>query len=242
MISYHPNVVRLLGLGWGPSADSASVYPQLIMEFSEIGSMDALQKSTEPLPFAIKQKLCYDVGRGLSILHACGIIHGDLNHRNVLIFRSKVKTIGQPYTAKLSDFGGSVMDIAKHDSHLLRMTTWPYSAPEISKPLTEEGIKKTDVYSFGLFIWRTVIDCGNILQVFGLSGEKTPQTEEAVSDLKCSDSLILGAKRNLHEYMASNGLHKDAMTMISQTLESSIQHLPENRDLTRTQCVLIGMR
>lgn len=242
MTSYHPNVVRLLGLGWGPSADSSSIYPQLIMEFSEIGSMEALQKSTDTLPFAIKQKLCYDVGRGLSILHACGIIHGDLNHRNVLIFTNKVKTTGQPYTAKISDFGGSIMDMTKQGSHLLQMTTWPYSAPEISKSLTEEGIKKTDVYSFGLFIWRTVIDCGNILQALDLSGEKTPQAEKTVSVLKGSDSFLLGAKRSLNDYLASKGLHKDAMTMILQALEYTIQHDPTNRDLTRTQCVLIGMR
>lgn len=203
--------------------------------------MEALQKSADPLPFTIKQKLCYDVGRGLSILHACGIIHGDLNHRNVLIFTSKVKTVGQPYTARISDFGGSIMDMTSSDSHLLRMTTWPYSAPEIGKSLTEEGIKKTDVYCFGLFIWRTVLDCGNILKVFGLTGEKSSQAEEAVSDLKVGDSLLLGAKRSIYEYTASKGLHEEAMVMTLHAFESTIQYEPSNRHLPRTQCVLMNM-
>ncbi|CAG8954455.1 hypothetical protein HYFRA_00006083 [Hymenoscyphus fraxineus] len=240
-LRYHPNLVRLLGIGWGPSADSSSVYPQLVMEFSEIGSMDALQRSNEPLPFAIKQKLCYDIGRGLSILHACGIIHGDLNHRNVLIFPNKVKTAGQPYTAKISDFGGSIMDVTRNDSHLLRMSTWPYGAPEIGKSLTEEGIKKTDVYSFGLLIWRTVLDCGNILHVFDLTGERSSHSEEVVSNLKLGDSFLSGAEKSIHEYQATKGLHKDALAMIIHALKSTIQYEPSSRDLTRTQCILNGI-
>ena len=65
-LRYHPNIVRLVGLGWG--ADGDAVFPQLVMQFSELGSMQNLQQNSDELPFALKQKLCYDVGRGLSVL------------------------------------------------------------------------------------------------------------------------------------------------------------------------------
>ncbi|KAG0652055.1 serine threonine-kinase receptor [Hyphodiscus hymeniophilus] len=240
-LRYHPNIVRLIGLGWGPSADSASIYPQLILEFSEIGSMEALQQDSAPLPFAIKQKLCYDVGRGLSILHACGIVHGDLTHRNVLIYKSKVTTPGLPFTAKLSDFGGSIMDMAINHKHSLRMSTWPYSAPELGKALTADGIKKTDVYSFGVLIWRTFLDCTNILQTFGLTGEKTPQAEDQVSELKRNEGFLVGAKRSIYAYAASKSVREEATLMILHTLESTVQRDPSVRDLARTQWILRGL-
>ncbi|KAL5314154.1 hypothetical protein ACEPPN_018578 [Leptodophora sp. 'Broadleaf-Isolate-01'] len=241
-LRYHPNIVRLIGLGWGQSTDSISIYPQLILEFSEIGSMEALQRNNDPLPFAIKQKLCYDVGRGLSILHACGIVHGDLTHRNVLIYKSKVKTPGLPFTAKLSDFGGSIMDMAINTKHALRMSTWPYSAPELGRSLTEDGIKKTDVYAFGMLIWRTIIDCGNILHAFGLSGEKTSMAENEVLKMKLGPFFLVGAKKSLYAYAGSNSFPEPATVMILHALESTIQHDPNMRDLTRTQWILRGLR
>lgn len=241
-LRYHPNIVRLIGLGWGPSADSASIYPQLVLEFSEIGSMEALQRDNDPLPFAIKQKLCYDVGRGLSILHACGIVHGDLTHRNVLIYRSKVKTPGLPFTAKLSDFGGSVMDMAASNKHSLRMSTWPYGAPELGQSLTPEGIKRTDVYSFGILIWRTFLDCANILQTFGLSGEKTPHAEDQIKELKRNDEFLIGAIRSVYAYAESKSIQEAATLMILHSLESTVQYDPAARDLARTQWILRGLR
>jgi serine/threonine protein kinase len=72
----------------------------LVLEYAELGSLFHLQTSASRLPWRIKQKLCYDVGRGLSLLHACDIVHGDLKHENVLIFKNKYTTVeGQPYTA-----------------------------------------------------------------------------------------------------------------------------------------------
>ena len=72
-LRYHPNIVRLLGFGWGPSIDFNAVYPILVLEHASHGSLAALQASVPPLRFAVKQKLCHDVARGIAILHACGM-------------------------------------------------------------------------------------------------------------------------------------------------------------------------
>jgi hypothetical protein len=44
-----------------------------VQEYASFGTLDKLQQRTKPLPFSINQKLCYDVGRALSIIHACGM-------------------------------------------------------------------------------------------------------------------------------------------------------------------------
>ncbi|KAH8816571.1 hypothetical protein F5884DRAFT_227707 [Xylogone sp. PMI_703] len=240
-LRYHPNIVRLLGFGWGTSDENSTVLPQLVIEFSEIGSMETLQKYGDPLPFSVKQKLCYDVGRGLSILHACGIVHGDLTHANVLIFKSRVRVPGLPFTAKLSDFGGSVMDMTRHERHSLRMTTWPFSAPECGGWLSADGIKQTDVYSFGLFIWRTLLDCKNILQIFELDGKRTPSAETQIAKLKLSDDFLRSALYSVESYVHSNGLSETCFILVRYALLSTIQTNPSLRSLARAQCALMGL-
>src|SRR5947207_948757 len=100
----------------------------------------------DSLPFSAKQKLCYDVARGLAVLHACGIVHGDLKHENALIFENREKISGVPFTAKLADFGGSVMDMAFRKKSSLHMGTWPYGAPEVPIGLSADDLKQTNVY------------------------------------------------------------------------------------------------
>ncbi|RMZ78785.1 hypothetical protein DV738_g3617, partial [Chaetothyriales sp. CBS 135597] len=151
-IRYHPNLVRLLGIQWGVSPISDSAYPVLIMEYASLGTFNILQASSDPLSFPVKQKLCYDVGRALSALHASGIVHGDMKHENVLIFPNKDPAHGIPYTAKLADFGGTVMDMTLSETRKMETWTWPFQAPEITdnQALTRSGMMRTDVYSFGL--------------------------------------------------------------------------------------------
>ncbi|KLU87114.1 serine/threonine protein kinase, partial [Magnaporthiopsis poae ATCC 64411] len=160
-LRYHPNVVRLLDIRWD---GSGSLFPTLVVELAEFGTLHSLQRARPALPFSVKQKLCYDVGKGLSILHACGIVHGDLKHENVLVFANRYPDPpGQPYTAKLADFGGAVMDMAGDGDgqHRVPSSTFPLDAPEIhsGSRLTVEGVKKTDAYSYGMLIWRCMLDC-----------------------------------------------------------------------------------
>ncbi|KAK0734631.1 hypothetical protein B0T26DRAFT_798427 [Lasiosphaeria miniovina] len=157
-IHYHPNIVRLLDIRWDSSTDTGSPFPALVQEFAAFGTLDKIQKDLRPLPFSIKQKLCYDVGRGLSIIHACGMVHGDLKHENVLVFANRyAEPSNQPFTAKLADFGGTVMDMSRDGTgtHRVRMHTFPYEAPEIGDKLSADGAKKTDAFSYGIFSLAT---------------------------------------------------------------------------------------
>lgn len=235
-LRYHPNIARLLGLGWGPIADSNSIHPLLVMEYAELGSLHSLQSGRPSLHFAVKQKLCYDVARGLAILHACGIVHGDLKHENVLIFQNSDNE--QPYVAKLADFGGSVMDLAGSRSHSLRMGTYPYNPPESTFNLSREDVKKTDVYSFGLLVWRTVIDGSNLLSVH----ELRDRTIQDVQNLKESGQIITFAITSSSEYATSHSISEYELARMTYVYIHTIHPEASERDLTKAQAALKGER
>ncbi|KLJ12173.1 hypothetical protein EMPG_09601 [Blastomyces silverae] len=241
-LRYHPNIVHLLGFGWGSSAESDSAYPKVIIEYATFGSFRDLQAYNPPLPFAIKQKLCHDIARGLAILHACGIVHGDLKHENVLIFANKYDTPqGQPYTAKLADFGGAVMDIDQRDLSHLSMGTYPCQAPEFSNRLSADGIKQTDVYSFGLLVWRAFIDGRDIATELGLDSKPTESSEKLLQPLKLDDDILLKAVCSTQVYASDNGINEKALALILYVLAHTIVVDPMDRSLPRTQAALRGM-
>jgi serine/threonine protein kinase len=101
--------------------------------------------------------LACDIADGITALHACGVVHGDLKPQNVLIFKE-----GERIVAKLGDFGFSGLIIAQED---IRGQTRKWVAPEYLSRL--DGRSKVpeasgDIYSYGLlvtYIWS----CGRPL-------------------------------------------------------------------------------
>ncbi|ESK89537.1 hypothetical protein Moror_1197 [Moniliophthora roreri MCA 2997] len=231
-IRYHPNIVRLLGLSWGAAKGLRSNFPMLVLEFSELGTLAQLQK-VEDLPFNVKKKLCYDVSKGISILHACGIVHGDLKHENILIFPSRNPNAEVAYIAKLADFGGSVMDLEDQGSSL-HMGTPPYEAPEAYHgKLDGDGMKRTDVYSLGLLVWRVILNGGNPFSAVhhGL-GE---MSEGEIMGLKKSNELRKRAKESLwkHTHIGQTGLE-----LMDYVLENTLQEDPNKRRLNHAIAAL----
>ncbi|OJD11136.1 serine/threonine protein kinase [Emergomyces pasteurianus Ep9510] len=222
-LRYHPNIVHLLGLGWGSSGESDSAYPKIIIEYATF-------------------KLCHDIARGLAIIHACGIVHGDLKHENVLIFANKYDIPpSQPYTAKLADFGGAVMDISQSDLSYLPMGTYPYQAPESSNRLSADGIKQTDVYSFGLLVRRAFIDGRALTTELGLESRPTEASERLLQQLKLSNDLLVNAVCSAQLYSSNYGIHESALGLILYVLAQTVLVEPVDRSLPRAQAALRGM-
>lgn len=221
-----------------------------MLEYADHGTFDHLQRSNgSPLPFRIKQKLCYDIGRGLSILHACGVVHGDLKHENVLIFHNRYDVPeGQLYTAKLSDFGGVVTDLGSDtERHTLPMGTIPYNAPEMGKPLTVEGLRLTDAFSFGMLVWRAFLDCGDMCVAMGVRTAPgrprlSPAEEHAIDRLKASDMLVSKACESAADYRKSQSLPLDVLHLINTVLTCTLSRDPEQRTLVEAQMLLRGMK
>ncbi|KAJ7699134.1 serine/threonine protein kinase japonica group [Mycena olivaceomarginata] len=234
-IRYHPNIVRLFGFSWGGSLGTRSTFPALVLEYAEFGSLADLQTSAlNPFSFIVKKKLCHDVAKGLAILHACGIVHGDLKHDNVLVFRNKAKGAGAvAYTAKLADFGGSAMDIQAAADRFLPSGTPPFEAPEARNGLDGEGLKCTDVYSLGLLVWRVILDGENPFGIPLLSGHTPAQIE----DLKRFDVLLPIARDSVRDYLLPNATD-DQLDIVNFVLDNTLQALAEYRSLTKVTAAL----
>ncbi|CAN9170383.1 unnamed protein product [Alternaria alternata] len=242
-IRYHPNIIRLLGIQWGLSPISESTYPVLMMEYASLGTFSTLQASSEPLSFAAKQKLCYDVGRGLSALHACGIVHGDMKHENVLIVPAKEPLDGISYTAKLADFGGAVMNMTPNEFHKMETWTWPFQAPEVtsSQRLSKDGMVLTDVYAFGLLVWRAFEDGQGFVSLPGAAQDASDEDKRSLSARKASQSFTASAVASIREYASMRGMSQRCVDTITYTILHTVRLEPEDRDLVMAQAALRGL-
>jgi serine/threonine protein kinase len=152
-IKEHENILDLLGITWDFEDWDKSIWPVLILEYSELGSMDAF----DFMSLEYKIQALVDIAKALICLHNCGVAHCDVKSENVLLFPGPDDN--RPLIAKLCDFGCAILDINSETSHPEGIPhTKPWNAPEYNKHLTGLDIMKTDVYSFGMMIWRVVMD------------------------------------------------------------------------------------
>ncbi|KAK6013601.1 protein tyrosine kinase, partial [Ostertagia ostertagi] len=118
----HPNVVMLIGVA------SNEEPVMIVMEFAQGGSvLDAVQQQPGPSIY-VRIKYCNHAALGLSYLSKQGIIHRDVAARNCLI--------GKHDTAKISDFGLSIVGTQKKEKTLKKVPV-RYLAPGNAQ---EEGI------------------------------------------------------------------------------------------------------
>jgi serine/threonine protein kinase len=151
----HPNIVNLKGIAWDfENDDETKPRPLLLEEFAHHRSLEtfwAVQNMVR-MPFRIKSSLCSDIAQGISALHGCGIVHGDIKPGNILIFSTTSRR--QPFRAKLTDFGHSVCNFEARTALPVWTPIWsaPEADPELSEVdnMTFSAMLATDVYSYGL--------------------------------------------------------------------------------------------
>ncbi|KAJ4468507.1 hypothetical protein C8R41DRAFT_854369 [Lentinula lateritia] len=234
-VRYHPNIVRLLGISWGAVDDMQSNFPALVFEYSDLGTLAQFQSnSIGALSFDVKKKLCWDVAKGISILHACSVIHGDLKHENVLIYPNRDPDASVKYVAKLYEFRGSLMDIVADNSRSLSTSAGPWSAPELySNTVVPEGmLTLTDVYAFGLLVWRTIMNGQNPYQLPQSNAE--PMSDSQIFELKRSNELLAIAKEGILHCESS----PNSVEILHCVFEHTIQSDPSARNLVRAIAAL----
>lgn len=185
-IQHHPNIVTLLAFTWEKEPDEFDRrWPILLMEDGDCGTLANLAElKVSPLTdLRTSISIAADIASGLSALHSCGVVHGDLKYQNILIFEQPNGT----YMAKVSDFGmASVIPDLKAsgvDSTTdiqLPGFTRPWEAPEVYRAVSLQGLPKIDVFAFGLLFCGLVTKGKDIFEPYHIT-EGTEANEQEIN-------------------------------------------------------------
>jgi serine/threonine protein kinase len=223
-LRHHENIVQLIQVGWeGDPRDRTVKWPVLIIDYADRGTLADFFDNEEAVNYDVKRSLGLNIAHGMQALHGCGIVHGDLKLLNVLVFSQKDGS----YTAKLSDFGGALLDSPQA---LLRPTgTRPWTAPEYRTNGSRQDLLQSDVYALGLLMWRIMLDGADPFvdkTLFDLPlGEKNA-IDDIIDKYKLSDSFLSKAKASISRYSGN----LDFRT-ISTVFDCSLQVSPGERNL-----------
>lgn len=238
----HPNIVKLHGIAFeteGP-ADALNAMPVLVLEVAELGNLaeilETARKEDRAIAFQDKLSLCIDIAHGLEILHACDIVHGDVKCENVLVFENDTdgrSDNGFNLQCKLTDFG-----VSRHpDGGVSLGGSRPWQAPECSRGayFRIEAAKRTDIYSFGMLLWRVMFD-GDPFKfleqnnAFEAKNDKEKRTKrnEVIAALKKDDRLV----QHVYESLAvSERFDRFQIEMLSEVMSMTMALEPSRREL-----------
>jgi serine/threonine protein kinase len=204
-LRHHENIVQLIQVGWeGDPFDRTVKWPVLIIDYADRGTLADFFDNEEVVNYDVKRSLGLNIAHGMQALHCCGVVHGDLKLLNVLVFSEKDGS----YTAKLSDFGGALLDSPQA---LLQPTgTRPWTAPEYRTNHSRQDLLQSDVYALGLVMWRIMLDGEDPFvdkTLFNLPlGEKNA-IDDVIDKYKLSDSFLSKAKASISRYSGNLDCH-----------------------------------
>ncbi|KAL8901345.1 MAG: hypothetical protein Q9207_005240 [Kuettlingeria erythrocarpa] len=236
LLFQHPNVIEFLGIAWGSNPFSSQHrLPALIVEYAEHGTLAQVLSNEKKIDSDLNHMLCLDVARGLSALHQVGLVHGDIKAENVLICSSP----DRKYTAKISDFGFSIM-AATENKQVWMGGTDPWRAPETKRgSIPIDLVAKTDVYSLGLLAWVILLNGQN---PFNFLADHTLEKGE-IEAMKQDNSLLYNAKEKewLHRYLQNenNPIIKQSYEEIALVFA---QHELPNMTNTKRKAMLSMIR
>lgn len=229
----HPNLLRIFEASWEIDVmDATKLLPTISTEFATHGTLQNLLLGLEEIDWSAKRRLLLDVVEGLSALHACSIVHGDLKMENVLVIATP-EDPECPVIAKLSDFGFS-LDLS-YQTGLRKLVGFTplWAAPEYTQELSPEGLKLTDVYSLGFIVWSVAI-CGRnpfeALQEYLPDEDSTNDQIAMFNFLKETNGILGVALSHVEAGVYAEGLPGDIFRCRAY-LAHTLQLDPDNRKL-----------
>lgn len=228
----HENIVKLLQIGWeGDGFDLSRRWPVLVIEYADLGTLVDYFDREPKTSWSTRKMLCQDIANGLQALHHCGVFHGDLKLENVLVFSASEEA--RPARAKLSDFGGALLDSDTLDS--VSMATPPWNAPEWKTARPRSQLINSDVYSLGLLIWRVVLNGRNPFDDVEIFPPLLTRREfmAKLEQEKATDSLFLDKAKHS---VAKSGIDVDQQ-LVFNIFDVSIRANESDRLLDR----LVGL-
>ena len=231
-LRHHPNLAQLIQVGWqGDSVDPSFKWPVLIVDYADQGTLVDFFKNNPDLGFETRKSLIRDVAGGLRALHKCKIAHGDLKLANVLVYSNE--TCG--YAAKLSDFGGALLDTP--ETFQEPTGTPPWTAPEYGTPRPRDDLLLSDVYALGLLAWRIFLNGRDPFAdrpVFDLPADQDAALS-VISTMKMSAAFIDKVMESLGCYCTPAELRE-----VGPFFFHTIQLVPSSRSLLKAMTLLEG--
>jgi serine/threonine protein kinase len=149
--------VGLFCVAWDEHPDATGRYwPRVMLPRADHGNLNDYLCSISIQTFEFYLSILSDIAKALEVLHSHGIVHGDVKMENVLVFAQNNMEIKGRVTAKLGDFGFSIIPSDRQETSKFCCTEWgtrPWQAPELTlgEQVLPELLFRVDIYSFGLF-------------------------------------------------------------------------------------------
>lgn len=172
-IQSHENIVTLLGVCWRSVRDQAM--PAFVMELAHT-NLQAMMESETEMSTRKMFGLTIDICAGVSALHEVGIIHGDIKPANILIFKDQELGL----TAKISDFGSSLLKTDINEPIHLPFSSGVWQAPECKKALNGEQLITADTFSLALLVAQ-MLSRGGMMKMFEPEDDTESMYQKAAS-------------------------------------------------------------
>jgi serine/threonine protein kinase len=223
---HHENVVELLGYGWeeGP-------IPYLVLELADLGTLDVFLQE-HALSWSQKELTLVQLASGLELLHACGIIHGDIKLENLLVFSKS----SQGFVAKFADFGFCIPDTATvgvyHGTRIFNPPEMRSSYYETYASQQNYYLEMADIYSYGLAAWEIAHDGRRFYSVesIGIEPQDVGMALSFLSEMDAANQEILDYAIVFVEDL---GLPETLATSFTKVLELALKRDPQSRSSIR---------
>jgi hypothetical protein len=100
----------------------------------------------------------------------------------------------------------------------------------------------TDVYSFGLLVWRAFEDGEGFVSLPGAAQDAIDEDKRSLSALKASQSFTSTAVASIRDYASIRGTSERCVDTITYIILHTVRLKPQDRDLVKAQAALRGLK
>lgn len=230
----HPSIIQVSDFGHAPSGA-----PYLVMEFLNGVSLDKrleqLAARNERLDVATALQIAWQVADALTIAHANGIVHRDLEPENLMLIEDPVAPSGE--RVKILDFGIAKLTGSNAPSTAQTAANAVLGSPRYMSPEQCAGAggvdDKSDVYALGVILYemlarRRPFDSTGVGELFLFHMTKEPDPLSVIAPTVPAD-----VARLVHKMLAKSKAARPVMKQVQSELSNLLLSLSVSNFTTR---------